>query len=86
MKKVQEYYQDWYNERSGDPEMNLDIHFVDKAACEFAEYYAKKCDAISKLLDALTDIKNWDEDLEDEWEDAGYRAIAALAEYKKATT
>ena len=30
------------------------------------------------LLNALIDIKNWDEELEDEWEDCGYRAIDAL--------
>jgi hypothetical protein len=40
---------------------------------------------VSKLLAALNDIRNWDDDLEDEWEDAGYRAKAALAEYYKAT-
>ena len=40
---------------------------------------------VSNLLNALNDIKNWDEDLEDEWEDTGYRARAALVEYKKAT-
>jgi len=40
MKTTNEHYQDWYNERSGDPEMNLDIEFVDKAAVEFAQYYA----------------------------------------------
>lgn len=43
--------------------------------------YAK----VSKLLSALNDIRNWDDDLEDKWEDQGYRAKAALAEYYKAT-
>lgn len=38
---------------------------------------------VSKLLKALNDIRNWDDDLEDEWEDQGYRAKAALAEYYK---
>ena len=33
---------------------------------------------IKILLNALTDIKNWNEELEDEWEDCGYRAIDAL--------
>ena len=35
-------------------------------------------DQVKILLNALTDIKNWDEELEDEWEDCGYRAIDAL--------
>ena len=42
-------------------------------------------DKVSKLLSALNDVRNWDDDLEDEWEDQGYRAKAALAEYYKAT-
>jgi len=42
-------------------------------------------DKVSKLLSALNDIRNWDDDLEDKWEDPGYRAKAALAEYYKAT-
>lgn len=29
-------------------------------------------------IKALEDIKNWDDDLEDEWEDQGYRASQAL--------
>lgn len=33
---------------------------------------------IDNLIKALEDIKNWDEDLEDEWEDQGYRAKHAL--------
>jgi hypothetical protein len=33
------------------------------------------------LLDALNDIKNWDDDLQDEWGDCGYRASAALEEF-----
>ena len=36
---------------------------------------------VEGLLKALTDIKDWDDDLEDEWEDQGYRAIAALKEW-----
>ena len=39
MKTVEEHYQDWYNKRSGDPDMDLAIEFVDKYACEFAKYY-----------------------------------------------
>lgn len=36
---------------------------------------------VSRLLSAMNDIRNWDDDLEDKWEDTGYRAKAALAEY-----
>lgn len=38
---------------------------------------------VYKLLSALNDIRNWDDDLEDKWEDPGYRAKAALVEYYK---
>jgi len=31
-----------------------------------------------KMERALIDIRDWDEDLEDKWEDPGYRAIEAL--------
>jgi len=31
---------------------------------------------------ALNDIANWNDELEEEWEDAGYRAIAALKQIK----
>ena len=34
-----------------------------------------------KLLAALRDVKNWNDQLEDKWEDQGYRARAALDEY-----
>lgn len=33
------------------------------------------------LLDALNDIKYWNDILEDEWGDCGYRASAALEEF-----
>ncbi len=36
---------------------------------------------VDGLLKALNDIKDWDDDLEDEWEDQGYRAKAALNEW-----
>lgn len=35
------------------------------------------------LIDALLDIKNWDENLEDIYEDPGFRANKALEEFKK---
>lgn len=48
-----------------------------KAMEEYAKERAKD------LVQALEDIKNWDDDLEDEWEDAGYRAIAALKKHNE---
>lgn len=33
------------------------------------------------LVDALNDIKNWDDDLQIEWGDCGYRASEALNEF-----
>jgi hypothetical protein len=36
---------------------------------------------VDGLIKALNDIKDWDDDLEDEWEDQGYRAKAALKEW-----
>ena len=36
---------------------------------------------VDGLLKALNDIKDWDDDLEDKWEDQGYRAKAALNEW-----
>ena len=36
---------------------------------------------VSKLIKALKDIRDFDEDLEDEWEDPGYRATDAIVEY-----
>lgn len=33
------------------------------------------------LLNALIDIKNWNEELEEQWEDCGYRAIEAINEF-----
>jgi predicted transglutaminase-like cysteine proteinase len=41
---------------------------------------------VNPLVNALNDIKNWDEILEDLWEDPGYRAIAALKIYKEKYT
>lgn len=39
-------------------------------------------EAVGGLLKALTDISKWDDELSDTWDDPGYRAIAALKEYK----
>lgn len=38
---------------------------------------------ITPLIDALEDIKNWDDDLEEEWGDCGERAISALKIFKE---
>ena len=38
---------------------------------------------ITPLIDALEDIKNWDDDLEVEWGDCGERAISALKIFKE---
>ena len=35
---------------------------------------------IKKLEKALEDIRDWNDELEEEWEDQGYRAIEALKE------
>ena len=35
---------------------------------------------IKKLEKALEDIRDWNDELEDQWEDQGYRAIEALKE------
>jgi len=43
--------------------------------------YYKEKQHIKPLVDALEDIKNWDDDLEVEWGDCGYRAITALKEF-----
>ncbi len=40
---------------------------------------------VKVLINALKDIKIWDEELEDEWEDCGYRAIHAINEFDKLT-
>lgn len=38
------------------------------------------------LIDELKDIKNWDEDHEEKWDDPGHRAADALIKYEKAKT
>ena len=43
----------------------------------------KEKEQIKPLIDALEDIKNWDDDLEVEWGDCGERAIAALKIFKE---
>lgn len=48
---------------------------------EIVEALEKEKKQIKILVDALEDIKNWDDDLEVEWGDCGYRAITALKEF-----
>ena len=38
----------------------------------------KEKEQITQLIDALEDIKNWDDDLEEEWGDCGERAITLI--------
>ena len=40
---------------------------------------------VNELRRALRDIAQWDEDLEDDWEDAGNRAMDALRCFEKQT-
>ena len=40
---------------------------------------------VNELRRALRDIRDWDESLEDDWEDAGYRAMDALKNFTKTT-
>jgi len=61
------------------------VSLLDEAVILEQERKLRKNAKVSKLLSALNDIRNWDDDLEDKWEDPGYRAKAALAEYYKAT-
>lgn len=43
---------------------------------------ALPADVAVKLIAALNDIKNWNDETEDEWGDPGERAADALNEYK----
>ena len=47
------------------------------------KYLKKEKKQITPLIDALEDIKNWDDDLEVEWGDCGERAISALKIFKE---
>lgn len=40
-------------------------------------------EAVKGLVKALNDIRNWNDKLEEEWEDPGYRAIDALKKFKQ---
>lgn len=43
----------------------------------------KEKEQITQLIDALEDIKNWDDDLEEEWGDCGERARFTLKTYNQ---
>jgi hypothetical protein len=43
----------------------------------------KEKEQIKPLVDALEDIINWNEDLEEDWGDAGYRAKDALKNFNQ---
>ena len=53
---------------------NMTVKQIAHAFKEAAELIQKA----EKMEKALIDIRDWDEDIEDEWEDPGYRAIEAL--------
>jgi hypothetical protein len=46
-------------------------------------FLEKEKEQIKPLVDALEDIINWNEDLEEDWGDAGYRAKDALETYNQ---
>jgi len=46
-------------------------------------YLEKEKEQIKPLVDALEDIINWNDDLEEDWGDAGYRAKYALETYNQ---
>lgn len=50
--------------------------------CELQLQLTKSNEMNERLADALIDIKNWDDRMEDKWEDQGLRAISALKEYQ----
>lgn len=53
-----------------------------KKITELQEQLTKSNEMNERLAEALTDIKNWDDRMEDKWEDQGLRAISALKEYQ----
>ena len=67
---------EWVEERFSNPHQTE----VFKKATELLEKEKKQ---IIPLIDALEDIKNWDDDLEVEWGDCGERAISAIKIFKE---
>ena len=66
----------------------IDDKFIVSNSPQISSIYNKAKELLEKekqyvkpLVDALEDIKNWDDDLEVEWGDCGYRAITALNEF-----
>jgi hypothetical protein len=76
MKTAMQELIEWIEQRFNNPQETE----VFKKATELLEKEKKQ---ITPLIDALEDIKNWDDDLEVEWGDCGERAISALKIFKK---
>ena len=76
MKTAMQELIEWVEERFSNPHQTE----VFKKATELLEKEKKQ---ITPLIDALEDIKNWDDDLEVEWGDCGERAISALKIFKE---
>ena len=66
---MQEYAEWYHNQRKQQPKEDI-IGTISLAKIDI-------------LVKALEDIENWDDDLEDEWEDQGYRAKEALRKFKE---
>ena len=66
----------WIEERFNNPKETE----VFKKATELLE---KEKQQIKPLVDALEDIINWNDDLEEDWGDAGYRAKDSLKTYNQ---
>jgi len=76
MKTAMQELIEWIEQRFNNPQETE----VFKKATELLEKEKKQ---IIPLIDALEDIKNWDDDLEVEWGDCGERAISALKIFKE---
>lgn len=76
MKTAMQELIEWIEQRFNNPQETE----VFKKATELLEKEKKQ---ITRLIDALEDIKNWDDDLEVEWGDCGERAISALKIFKE---
>jgi len=76
MKTAMQDMIEWIEQRFNNPQETE----VFKKATELLEKEKKQ---ITQLIDALEDIKNWNDDLEEEWGDCGERAISALKIFKE---
>ena len=57
---------------------NYDLEMIYIFKDEIKQALEKEKEQTQGLINALEDIKNWDDDLEVEWGDCGERARAAL--------